>query len=270
MSEIGSTRPLVLVTGASGALGSVLTAELPRLGWDVRRLIPTPDEHPGDQASDTVVGTVTDLDLVTRAAEGTDAIVHMAGISGPGSPWADYLSTNIDGTRAVLEAARLAGVPRVALASSNHAAGYHPRGAEPLGPDVPPRPDSFYGVSKAAMEALGSFYSDEYGLTCANLRIGSCFPRPTSVRTLATWLSYADLVRLTQAVIGGDWTGCETVWGVSRNTRRWWSLEAGERIGFFPEDDSERYADEVTPDDSDFVGGSTPPTLLPAYGPAGA
>lgn len=260
MSATGSTHPLVLVTGAAGALGTVLTDELPRLGWTVRRLILTPDDRPGD----TIVGSVTDLDTVVEASQGADAVVHLAGIPGPGAPWSDYLHTNIDGTYAVLEAARIAGVPRVALASSNHAAGYQPRGAGDLAPDVPPRPDSLYGVSKAAMEALGSFYSDEYGLTCANLRIGSCFPRPSSVRTLATWLSYPDLVRLTQAVIAGDWTGCETVWGVSRNTRRWWSLEAGERIGFFPEDDSERYAGEVSPEDSDFVGGRTPPALRAA------
>ena len=258
-NETDPRRPLVLITGAAGALGSVLTAELPAHGWEVRRLVRTPDGLGGD----TVVGSVTDLDTMARAAEGADAIVHLGGISGPGSPWANYLATNIDGTRVVLEAARLAAVPRVALASSNHAVGYLSRREHPLPADLAPRPDSFYGVSKAAMEALGSFYSDEYGLTCANLRIGSCFPRPTSARMLATWLSYPDLVRLTLAVIGGAWTGCETVWGISRNTRRWWSLEAGERIGFFPEDDAERYAAEVTPDDSEYVGGATPPTLLP-------
>jgi nucleoside-diphosphate-sugar epimerase len=210
------------------------------------------------------VGSVTDLTTMVAAADGVDAIIHMGGISIPGSPWEEYLHTNIDGTRVVLEAARLTGVARVALASSNHAVGYRRRSPDALASDLAPRPDSFYGVSKAAMEALGSFYSDEYGLTCANLRIGSCFPRPTSQRMLATWLSYPDLVALILAVIDGEWTGCETVWGISRNTRRWWSLEAGERIGFRPQDDAEEYSANVSPDESEYVGGSAPPRLTSA------
>jgi uronate dehydrogenase len=247
---------IVLVTGAAGQLGSVLTEQLPQHGWDVRRLI---RRHDGGDHPDTVVGSVTDLATMVAAAEGVDAIVHMAGISVPGSPWEDYLHTNIDGTRIVLEAARLAGVTRVALGSSNHAVGYRRQSGDQMAADLAPRPDSFYGVSKAAMEALGHFYSDEYGLTCANLRIGSCFPRPGTQRSLATWLSHPDLVRLILAAIEGEWTGCETVWGISRNTRRWWSLEAGERIGFHPTDDAEVYAADVTPEDSEYVGGAAPP-----------
>ncbi|WP_210508990.1 NAD(P)-dependent oxidoreductase [Naasia sp. SYSU D00057] len=246
----------VLVTGASGALGSVLTEQLPASGWAVRPLARRPD----DALPHAVVGSVTDLDTMRRATEGVSAIVHMGGISTPGSPWEGYLDTNIHGTWTVLEAARLSGVPRVVLASSNHAVGYLERAGTPVPADAPPRPDSLYGVSKAAMEALGAFYSDEHGLTVANLRIGSSFPRPTATRQLATWLSYPDLVRLVLASIDGDWTGFRTVWGISRNTRRWWSLEEGERIGYHPQDDAELYADEVEGEDSPYVGGAVPPT----------
>jgi hypothetical protein len=35
------------------------------------------------------------------------------------------------------------------------------------------------------------------------------------------------------------------VWGVSRNTRRWWSLAEGEAIGFVPKDDAEEYAAQM-------------------------
>ncbi len=34
------------------------------------------------------------------------------------------------------------------------------------------------------------------------------------------------------------------MWGISRNTRRWWSLAEGEAIGYFPKDDAEEYAAE--------------------------
>jgi uronate dehydrogenase len=33
--------------------------------------------------------------------------------------------------------------------------------------------------------------------------------------------------------------------GVSRNTRRWWSLAAGEAIGYHPKDDAEEHAAQI-------------------------
>lgn len=248
---------MVLITGAAGDLGTVVSEALPGLGWRVRRMVRIGEE--ADTSGDVILGDVTDLPSIRSALSGCTAVIHLGGLAGTDEAWRDYLEVNIDGTRNVLEAARIEGVSRVALASSNHAAGYHRRGPEPLSPLVLPRPDSLYGVSKAAVEALGSFYADEYGMTCSNLRIGSCAPRPTSGRTLATWLSYPDLIRLVMAALQGDWTGCATVWGISRNTRRWWSLAEGERIGYAPEDDSEEFANEVSADDSDRVGGDEPP-----------
>lgn len=252
-------EPLVLITGAGGALGTVLRHRLPELGWRVRGL----ELRPGsDDAPDTVVGSVADPDVMKAACEGVDSIVHLGGTSVPGHGWGTYLENNIHGTQTVLEAARLAGVRRVALASSNHAAGYVERRDRPLPADVVVRPDSFYGVSKAAIEALGSFYADEYGLKTTSIRIGSCFPEVTSWRMLSTWLSEDDFVRLVEAALRGPWHGHSTVWGISRNTRRWWSLEAGERIGYHPQDDAEAFATTLVEEPTDRVGGSSPPALV--------
>ncbi|HWR85129.1 MAG TPA: NAD(P)-dependent oxidoreductase, partial [Rhodoglobus sp.] len=251
------TERTVLVTGAAGALGSVLVRELPCAGWTVRPLVRTPDAA----LPDAVVGSVDDLEVMMAATEGVDAVVHLGGLSLPGREWQEYLHVNIDGTRTTLEAARRTGVRRVALASSNHAVGYLHRGDADLPTDVAARPDSFYGVSKAAVEALGTFYADEYGMHVVNQRIGSGAERPRTPRMLATWLSMPDFVRLTLASIDGDWTGAHTVWGISRNTRRWWSLAEGYAIGYEPQDDAEAYAHEVDGADSDYVGGDTPPTV---------
>jgi uronate dehydrogenase len=48
------------------------------------------------------------------------------------------------------------------------------------------------------------------------------------------------------------------VWGVSANTRRTWSLDSARALGYAPQDDAERYADQVSgPDPSDaYVGGA--------------
>lgn len=256
-------RGSVLITGAGGNLGGILHQDLTLAGWRVRSLVRT---DRGDLAGEVVVANVTDLAAMERACEGVDAVMHMGGISVPGLAWEDYLNTNIHGTRTVLEAAHRAGVGRVALASSNHAVGYARRRSANLSSaylpaNISPRPDSYYGVSKAAMEALGSYYADEFGLKTTSLRIGSCFPVPTTWRQLSTWLSRGDLLRLVEAALTGPWGGHSTVWGISRNTRRWWSLVEGERIGYFPEDDAEKYAEGMTPEASDFAGGSVPPYL---------
>ena len=55
-----------------------------------------------------------------------------------------------------------------------------------------PAPDTYYGVSKATVEALAAMYHHRYGMDAICLRILSCFPRPKNVRMLSTWLSPDD------------------------------------------------------------------------------
>jgi len=236
---------LVLLTGAAGRIGTVLRGGLPERGWAVRCLdvVPVPDERPGEEQ---VVADVTDLAAMTDACQGADAVVHMAGVVGE-STWPAISHANIDGTYATIEAARRAGVQRVVLASSNHATGFTPRPAAGLlrEEDAPPRPDTYYGVAKVTMEALGSLYSDRYGMDVVCLRIGSAFPEPTTVRMLATWLSPADTVSLVDAALRAPSPGFSVVWGVSANTRNWWDLTAARALGYEPADDAEVYAEAL-------------------------
>ena len=250
-------RPLLLVTGAAGGLGRELVPRLRAGGFRVRALdLAAPEVD----AEEILTGSVTDPDVVDRAVTGVDAVVHLAGASGEG-PWPEVLHANVHGTWVLLDACVRAGVGKVVHASSNHAAGLTPRPAgEELAADTPFRPDSYYGWSKTAAESLCRLFVDRAGLDVVALRIGSCFPHPGGVRGLATWLSRDDLARLVTAALAPAVTGWHCVWGVSANTRRWWSLAAGEAIGYHPQDDSERFAAEVLaaagpqPDD-DLVGG---------------
>lgn len=54
-----------------------------------------------------------------------------------------------------------------------------------------------------------------------------------------------DAGRLMEACLSTPKPAFRVVWGISRNTRRWWSLAAGEEIGYHPQDDSEAYAADV-------------------------
>jgi uronate dehydrogenase len=52
-------------------------------------------------------------------------------------------------------------------------------------------------------------------------------------------------VRLVEACLSTPDPGFRIVWGISANTRRWWSLAEGEAIGYFPKDDAEEFADQL-------------------------
>jgi len=227
---------VILMTGASGSMGQMLRH---RLGHHELRLT-------SRRAADGVEALdVTDAAALERACRGVDAVVHLGGLSSEG-PLADLFAVNVRGTEQVLRAAHHNGVPRVVLASSNHAVGLYERGdagPDGLPDDLPPRPDTFYGVGKVAMEALGRLYHDRYGTHVICLRIGACKDRPTDSRDLSVWLSPDDAARLVEASLTA--TGWRLVWGVSANTRRWWSATGGQAIGYTPRDDAEAWARTV-------------------------
>src|SRR5215207_729339 len=230
----------VLITGAAGRIGGFLRPRLRHPDRRLRLVDLEPPPQPG-ASEEVVIGSVTDLELIGQACQGASAVVHLAGLVDD-ADWPRILDSNIHATWCVLDAAREAGVSRVVLASSNHATGFSQRGPQPAPDDLLPRPDSYYGVSKVTMEALGSLYVDRHGMDVVCLRIGSCTQTPQDVRALATWLSPGDVGRLVEAALTTPAPGFRVVWGVSANTRRWWSAEGGDSIGYHPVDDAEHYA----------------------------
>jgi uronate dehydrogenase len=200
---------------------------------------------PAEGDEDVVVADLGDLEAVRRAVEGVAAVVHMAGNPSTRASFDEVLSANIVGTYHVYEAAREAGVPRVVFASTNHVTGMYERDGSLVLPELPVRPDSHYGVSKAYGEALGRYYHDQHGLQVICLRIGSFLPKPSSARALGTWISPRDMVQLTWRSIEAP-VGYAVVYGISGNTRRPWDLtSARELLGYHPEDNGETYAAEV-------------------------
>lgn len=192
-----------------------------------------------------LLGSVADPDFMTGALEGAVGVIHLGGLHRE-KTWAELVATNITGTQVTLEAARLNGVKRVLLASSTHTVGFHRAEAAAKDSVLTPRPDTYYGVSKAAVEALGSLYADKYGMKVVSARIGTGGERPGNLRTLSSWLSPADSYRLVEAALNDCGApGHHVVWAVSANTRGWANLAAGRRIGFEPQDDAEAFVAEV-------------------------
>jgi uronate dehydrogenase len=235
--------PVIVITGAAGLVGSMLRPRLARPDRTLRLLDVAPlTAGPGEEA---IEASVTDMDAMTAACRGADAVIHLAGVPGE-APWPRILELNINGGYVVFEAARRAGTPRVIFASSNHAVGFSPRADFPVPDYAFPAPDTYYGVSKAAVEALAAMYHYRHGMDAICVRILSCFPRPQNVRMLSTWLSPDDTGRLFEACLTAPAPGFRVIFGVSANTRGGWvSLAEAAALGYLPQDDAEAYAAQI-------------------------
>jgi len=228
----------LLLTGAAGGLGRELRPRLRRLA-QVLRVSDVAEMAAAGAGEEVMTAALQDAAAVDRIVAGSDAIVHLGGISTEG-PFAPILEANIVGVWHLYEAARRHRVRRVVFASSNHVTGFY-RQDEVIDPAAPMRPDGHYGLSKAFGENVARFYFDRYGIESVCLRIGSSFPEPRDRRMLATWLSYDDLERLVVASLTAPVVGCTVVYGASDNTTTWWDNASAAHLGFRPQDSSERF-----------------------------
>jgi uronate dehydrogenase len=228
----------LLITGAAGRLGNLCRERLGNLA-ETLRLSDLAGMAPAGPGEEVVHCDLADRDAVYELVSGCDSIVHLGGIAVE-SPFETILQGNVIGTYNLYEAARKAGVRRIAFASSNHATGFHSRETR-LGSEAPIRPDSLYGVSKCFGEALARLYHDKFGIESALIRIGSCFPEPGDHRMLATWLSHDDLIRLLERVFRAPRLGCPVIYGVSANDECWWDNSHVAYLGWHPQENAEIY-----------------------------
>lgn len=234
MAADNGPMPTMLITGSSGLVASMVRPGLRDLGYRLRLLDLTPPPDP-DPAETVLVGSFTDPTVLLAGCDGADVVLHLGGHSGERS-FEEILTVNVAGTQQVLQAAYDAGIHRVVLASSVHAVGAHPATNAGTAPVLYPRPDSFYGVGKVALEALGSLYADRFGMTTTSLRICTADFDVKRPFAMASWLSPADAVRLIHAAAQRDDGGHRIVWGVSDNEPAWFDRSASEQIGYHPQD----------------------------------
>ncbi|HYD58312.1 MAG TPA: NAD-dependent epimerase/dehydratase family protein [Burkholderiales bacterium] len=177
----------ILVTGAAGYIGAAL----------VRSLAPHHEVLATDQGAmdfgpgvEAVTGNLAypkfARSLVTAQ---TDAVFHLASLVSGGAEQNFELGTkvNLDATRDLLEACRLAGNrPRFLFASSIAVYG---QGGD-IGDDTPARPRLSYGTQKLVCELLIDDYSRRGYLDGCALRLPAVMVRPGTANTALTgWVS---------------------------------------------------------------------------------
>lgn len=247
-----------------------------------------------DVAGKPVEGVISaDLTATDRASmqplfEGIDVVVHLGyqrsspgGVYDESVPHIDRFDVELANVRMANNVYRCsydAGVRRVVVASSNHAADWYEHAEIHAGlrdivtPDELPLSDNFYGWAKASYELLGFPYAcgtfgrkleivhvrigapreivpDEY-LTPEQLESPRGLQAPAGIRRLkrdlGAYLSIRDgqqlFKRCIETVDVADQRGIPwlVVYGISDNTRAFWSLASSrEVLGYRPEDDAD-------------------------------
>ncbi len=233
----------VALSGAGGQLGRFLRTALSEQGVDLRSAGGRTPLEPTRPGEDVMHGDIRDPAVVDRMLDGVDVLIHMAGTSVE-RPLPEMIENNLVGLDAVYAGARRHRVKRIVFASSNHAIGMHSVGTK-LSLDCDFRPDGYYGLSKMWGEGLARMYWDNHGIESVCVRIGSAIPRPTEFRHLSTWFGLEDLLQFTMRCIDRDKVGYVVAWGVSDNTRSYWTPTRCDALGYVPKQNAEDYADEI-------------------------
>jgi uronate dehydrogenase len=208
----GPTDGPLLVTGAQGRIGSYLRPLLLERFGALR----SSDRaaFPSLAAEDEVVSADLRSPVdCKRLVAGCGTLLHLAGHRDVGDR-DQVFEVGIRGTFNLFEAARRVGIRRIVYASSLHAIGFYEIDA-PLDAASPPRPDSFYAVSKLFGESLLRYYSERFGIAACCLRIGSFLEAPTNAANRATWLARPDLAAIVLAALSAPLAGFRLVHALS-------------------------------------------------------
>lgn len=138
----------VLVTGATGFIGSHLCPSLTAKGWDVRKAV----RH-ARSVDEISIGTIDGTTDWGAALDGCDTVVHLAGRAhvlreGKENPTLVFHRINVEGVKNLAEQATIAGVKRFVHLSSIGVLGDETASNQPFNEEDPAKPTSLYALSK--------------------------------------------------------------------------------------------------------------------------
>lgn len=180
----------VLVTGATGFIGSHLVQELVKTGASVTCLVrPTSDISPLEAFNlSFALGDIKDRDSLTDPTSNADVVFHLAAALDSFDPQ-DYYNLNVGGTRNLVEACAEHDSPPVFIHVSSLAAAGPSRAEQPRTERDPPSPISHYGRSKLASEEILRAWAHKVPITI--IRPPIVFgERDKDVYQMFQWIKY--------------------------------------------------------------------------------
>ncbi len=218
----------IAVTGSNGVVGKALIGSLDTHAFEV-----VPIDLPKYD--------LRDLDAFIAATAGCDAIIHLAWVT----PTDNFRIESIDlaNVQMIVNAykATMANkIPRIIMASSNHAQRYDMRDTDgKIRASIQPAtPDSPYGAEKIFLEALGRYYAATHKLEVICVRIGTVTaedkPMPSTPDDPTRYWSHADIGRFITCCLGAQTVpdNFQVLYGVSNQDVFDWTNP----FGYVPED----------------------------------
>lgn len=165
----------IVVTGATGFLGSALTMRLIAQKQDVR-ILARDEQKARQQFGDAVTivrGEITEAQRVQEAVDGATVVYHLVGrLYHPSVPTELYRETHVEGTRILLNACKeQSGLQRVVHCSTTGVFGVTGN-RKPAAEDAPFAPTNPYEATKLESELLAMSAHREYGLPVSVVRPG--------------------------------------------------------------------------------------------------
>lgn len=201
----GSSRPMIVVTGAGGFIGSSVVAAFLERGSSVRAHVGPPGfvGRVLPETVEVVYGDITDASAMRAIVSGSDAVIHLAGPPSVRASFdgaAEFVAVHVGGTTVCLQACIDEGVRRFVYISSADV--YGRTHAERVVEDHPLCARSPYAAAKIGAEQMVGAFAYARGLEAAILRPFSIYG-PGQSRQSLLW-TILDQARTQQKIILAD------------------------------------------------------------------
>ena len=198
MSEFFNGKT-ILVTGATGLIGSYVTERLLQEGGTVRAYARNAVKARSLESlgAEIIVGDITDGSIVSRAVKGCQLVFHLAGVIGTVfKPWSYFDAVNVEGTRVVAEAALEENVERFIHTSTVGVYGLDAKADTSEGSPQRPSSDPYCDTKLQAERIVRDLFHERH-LPCVIIQ-----PSPVYGPRDETWTLYPiELIRTGRMVL---------------------------------------------------------------------
>ena len=147
----------VLVTGSAGGVGLGVCRALLAAGHDVTGF----DLQPSEPGVHSVIGDITDREVVRNAIAGNDMVIHLAATPDEADFLGELLEPNVRGLFHICDGARTEQIKRLVLASSVQVVSGH-SWRQTIQIEDGPRVVNHYALTKLWLESMGEMYAREH------------------------------------------------------------------------------------------------------------